>query len=102
MGGRETGGFVAAKTDISAGLPGLALANRARHGVGFEECLVAIEEGRVLGDISNPSLQFKHQRMFVLNINDYAFVVPYIESNESIFLKTVFPSRKHRALYLRD
>ena len=77
-------------------------ADLARHGVGFEECLVAIEEGRVLADIPNPNLQFKHQRMFVLNINDYAYVVPYIDGSDSIFLKTVFPSRKHTALYLRD
>ena len=77
-------------------------ADLARCGVGFEECLVAIEEGRVLADIPNPSLQFKHQRMFVLNINDYAYIVPYIDGSHSIFLKTVFPSRKHTALYLRD
>jgi hypothetical protein len=77
-------------------------ADPARHGVGFEECLVAIEEGRVLADIPNPSPQFQHQRMFVLNINDYAYVVPYLESDEGIFLKTVFPSRKHTAKYLRE
>ena len=77
-------------------------ADPTRQGVGFEECLVAIEERRVLADIPNPSPEFKHQRMFVLNINNYAYVVPYVESNESYFLKTVFPSRKHTALYLRD
>ena len=77
-------------------------ANQARQGVGFEECLVAIEEKRVLADIPNPSRAFRHQRMFVLNIDNYAYVVPYIEGADSIFLKTVFPSRKHTALYLRD
>jgi hypothetical protein len=77
-------------------------ADLARHGVGFEECLVAIEEGRVLADIPNPSAQFQHQRMFVLNINDYAYVVPYIDGEDSIFLKTVFPSRKYTAEYLGD
>lgn len=77
-------------------------ADPARHGVGFEECLVAIEERRVLADLPNPSPQFQHQRMFVLNINNYAHVVPYVESREGYFLKTVFPSRKFTALYLRD
>ncbi len=76
-------------------------ADPARQSVGFEECLVAIEEGRVLADIPNPNPEFGHQRMYVLNINNYAFVVPYVENAESIFLKTVFPSRKHTALYLR-
>jgi hypothetical protein len=38
--------------------------------------------------------------MMVLHINNYAFVVPYVESEDGIFLKTVFPSRKHTAIYL--
>ena len=40
--------------------------------------------------------------MMVPRINDYAYVVPYIETDEEIFLKTVFPSRKHTALYLTE
>ena len=77
-------------------------ADPARRAIGFEECLVAIEEGRVLADIPNPSPQFQHQRMLVLNINNYAYVVPYVESAENYFLKTVFPSRKQTQEYLRD
>ena len=38
--------------------------------------------------------------MFVLEINHYAYIVPYIENDEHIFLKTCFPSRKHTAIYL--
>ena len=74
----------------------------ARGGVGFEECVVAIEEGRVLDDIPNPGARFAHQRMLVLNINNYAYIVPYVQSGEDIFFKTVFPSRKHTALYLTE
>lgn len=76
--------------------------DRLRGNVGFEECVVAIEEGRVLADIANPSPQYPHQRMLVLRINDYAYVVPYVETDGEIFLKTVFTSRKHTALYLTD
>ena len=35
-------------------------ANALRGNVGFEECVIAIEEGRVLADIANPSPQFPH------------------------------------------
>ena len=77
-------------------------ASAGRHGVSFEECLIAISEGRILADLPNPNPQFNHQRMYVLNINDYAFVVPYVVSEDGIFLKTVFPSRKHTAMYLRN
>lgn len=76
--------------------------NALRGNVGFEECVVAIEEGRVLADIANPNPQYPRQRMLVLRINDYAYVVPYVETDEEIFLKTVFPSRKHTLLYLKD
>ena len=40
--------------------------------------------------------------MLVLRINDYAYAVPYVETDGEIFLKTVFPSRKHTALYLTE
>lgn len=70
----------------------------SRGGIGLTECAVAIEEGRILDDLPNPS---RHgQRIFVLEINDYAYVVPYVTEGEVIFLKTMFTSRKHTAHYL--
>lgn len=72
----------------------------ARGQVSFEDCVVALEEGRVLDDIPNPGNHYSHQRMFVLEINRYAYIVPYVESEEEIFLKTIFPNRKHTAIYL--
>jgi hypothetical protein len=71
-----------------------------RNNVGFEDCLVAIEEGRVLDDIPHPFLE--HQRLFILEIAAYAYVVPYVESEEEIFLKTLYPSRRQTAIYLKD
>lgn len=76
------------------------LRNDASRGhVGLSKCAVAIEEGRLLDDIPNPN--YPGQRMFVLDMEGYAYVVPYISENGSIFLKTAFPSRKHTAIYLR-
>ena len=71
-----------------------------RGQVSFEDCVVALEEGRVLADIANPNCNYEHQHMLVLEINNYAYVVPYVESEDKIFLKTVFPSRKHTAIFL--
>jgi hypothetical protein len=70
----------------------------SRGGIGLAECAVAIEEGRILDDLPNPTRE--GQRIFVLEINDYAYVVPYITEVNTIFLKTMFPSRKHTAQYL--
>ncbi len=69
-----------------------------RGQVSFEDCVVALEEGRVLADIANPN--YEHQRMLVVEINNYAYAVPYVESENEIFLKTVFPSRKHATIFL--
>jgi len=70
-----------------------------RGGVSFTDCAVAIKAKRVLDDIPHPTRL--NQRMLVLDIDNYAYVVPYIlEKDGSLFLKTVFPSRKHTALYL--
>lgn len=67
-------------------------------GVGLAECAVAIEEGRILDDLPHPTRA--GQRIFVLDIGNYAYVVPYVTEGEVIFLKTVFPSRKHTWKYL--
>ena len=72
--------------------------NKDRNYVTFEDCVIAIEEGRILDDLPHPTR--KNQRIFVLEIYDYAYVVPYIEETDGIFLKTVFQSRKHNKKYL--
>ncbi len=80
----------------------LLRSDKARGGVGFEECVVAIEAGKILDVLQNPSSNHPAQRMFVLDINGYAYCVPFVETVETIFLKTVFPSRKFTALYLTE
>ena len=61
------------------------------------ECATAIEEGRILDDIKNASRP--NQRVFILEINNYVFAVPYVFDAETVFLKTMFPSRKLTARY---
>ncbi len=69
-----------------------------RNKVSFEDCVIAIEDGRVLDDLPHPKKA--NQRLLILEINNYAYVAPYVFDEEGIFLKTVFPSRKHTAQYL--
>jgi hypothetical protein len=56
-------------------------------------------KGRVLDDIE--SATGSNQRVFILEIDDYAFVAPFIFDEDTAFLKTVFPSQKYAARYLR-
>ncbi|MFT5258928.1 MAG: putative NADH-flavin reductase [Saprospiraceae bacterium] len=48
--------------------------DEARGNISFEDYVIAIEDGRVLNDISNPN--YSNQRMLILNINNYVYVVP--------------------------
>jgi len=74
---------------------------RRERGISFEEIVVAIEDGSVL-DILEHRNQRKYgaQRLYVLSIDDYAWVVPFVDSGEIRFLKTAFPSRKLTKRYL--
>lgn len=74
-------------------------ADKSRGGVGFEDCLVAIDEGKVLDVIDNPTRP--NQILLVVEIDSYAYVVPFVETEHEIFLKTMYPSRKHTAHYLK-
>ncbi len=78
------------------------LNNTERGNVTFEDCVVALETGKLLDVAPNPSSNHKNQKMFVLNIKNYAYCVPFIETETEVFLKTIFPSRKYTALYLKD
>ena len=75
-------------------------ASPERGGIGFEECVVLIKAGQILDSIDNPSSHYSEQKAFVLEINHYVYLVPYVETDEEIFLKTLYPSRKHTAIYL--
>jgi len=74
-------------------------AETSRNGVTFADCVVAIADGRILDVRPHPTIP--NQRLAILNIENYAYVVPFvIEDDGTWFLKTVFPSRKETALYL--
>ena len=68
---------------------------KASRVVSFDDVLKAIKNGKSLADISHPSKKYPHQRMYVVEIQGYAYAVPYVISTkkQEIFLKTVYPSR---------
>jgi len=67
----------------------------AERGISFEDVVFYIQQGQLLDDIEHPnSDKYPEQRIFVINIDDYVHLVPYIENRKEIFLKTVIPSRK--------
>ena len=71
------------------------------RGISFEDVVVYLQQGAILDIVEHPNQkQYLGQRMFVLDIDDYAYLVPYVENRKEIFLKTIIPSRKATKLYL--
>lgn len=74
---------------------------RLERNITFEEVLFWVSKGGLLDVMTNPSAKYGHQQMMIVNVNDYAYLVPFVESDEEIFLKTIIPSRKATKTYLR-
>ncbi len=67
----------------------------------FEDVLIAIESGQVLDIVEHPEKKrYPNQKILIININNYAYLVPFIEDKEKIFLKTIIPSRKATKKYI--
>jgi len=72
------------------------------RGVSFEDVLFALQAGRLLDDLVHPNNnKYPGQRIFVVEIDEYAWLVPYVENEDEIFLKSVIPSRKATRHYLK-
>lgn len=71
------------------------------RGVCFEDVLEAVENGRILADMKHPNAEkYNHQRILIVKIDEYVYIVPYVEKDEELFLKTMYPSRKFTKLFL--
>jgi uncharacterized DUF497 family protein len=74
---------------------------RQERDVSFEEILIAIEEGKILDIVEHSSRsKYPNQKIFIININNYAYLVPFVEDEEKVFLKTIIPSRKATKKYI--
>jgi len=65
------------------------------RGVSFEEIIKA----KLIVVRKHPSKS--HQEMLIYEYKGYVWVVPYVIEEEGIFLKTIYPSRKFKKLYMR-
>jgi len=73
------------------------------RGISFEEVIFHLQSDSLLDDVEHPNQKnYSHQRMYVVLIEDYIYLVPYVESEKGIFLKTIIPSRKATKQYLGD
>lgn len=75
---------------------------KKERNISFEEIKVAIDSGKVLDVFDHPNQKrYPNQKVMVVEIENYAYLVPYVSDKEKIFLKTIIPSRKATKKYLR-
>ena len=71
--------------------------------VSFEEILSAVEQGGLLLTVEHPNKKrYPNQRIWVVSLRGYAHMVPFIETEDEVFLKTIMPSRKATKQYLSE
>jgi hypothetical protein len=72
-----------------------AAVQQAERGISFEEITVAVEAGALLDVVPHPKpKQYPRQKIMVVEVFGYAYLVPFVEEEDHIFLKTIIPSRK--------
>ena len=68
------------------------------QGIGFEDIAKAIQSWQKANEAQNDSQKYDHQGMFIVNINDYPYKVPFHKINDdTYYLITFYPSRKHKS-----
>lgn len=74
---------------------------KTERNISFDEVLIHIAAGNLLAVVEHPHPEkYSGQRVFVVNIRDYVWLVPFVESEDEIFMKTIIPSRKATKKYL--
>ena len=74
---------------------------KRERGVTFGVAVFYIERGDLLDILEHPNQErYPGQRIFVVNIDGSAYLVPFVESETELFRKTVIPSRKATDTYL--
>jgi hypothetical protein len=75
---------------------------KMERGVSFDEVIAAIKNNQVLDIIKHPNQKkYPNQEIMIVNLKGYVYIIPFMEKSDgSIFLKTIYPSRKAKNYYL--
>jgi uncharacterized DUF497 family protein len=76
---------------------------KENRGVSFEEVVILMEREDLLEIVDHPNQdKYPEQKIATVKIGDYAYLVPYVQEREEIFLKTIIPSRRATNKYVRE
>ncbi|HEA70148.1 hypothetical protein LCGC14_2406950 [marine sediment metagenome] len=69
--------------------------------ISFEDVILHISDGGILDTFEHPNQErYWGQQIHAIEIEGYAYLVPFIESEDEVFLKTIIPSLKATKTYL--
>jgi uncharacterized DUF497 family protein len=65
------------------------------RGISFERIVFEISIGNERAVLLHPNqVKYPGQLISVVEVDDYVYLVPFVETDSEIFLKTIIPSRK--------
>lgn len=74
---------------------------KAERGISFEDVVYHIMAGDILETVDHPNqVRYPGQKIHMVAIEEYVYLVPFVELEDEVFLKTVIPSRKATKTYL--
>ena len=74
---------------------------RTRCGITFEEIVQKIASGAKVIETDHPNQQkYPNQKILIVDVDGYAYLVPDVVDDDVCFLKTIIPSRKATKKYL--
>ena len=76
---------------------------KSERGVTFEDVVFHIMAGDILDTVDHPNQKrYPGQQIHVIAIEEYVYLVPFVESDDELFLKTIIPSRKATKSYVGE
>ena len=76
---------------------------KRERGVSFEDVVFHVQAGDEVDLFEHPNqARYPGQKIMVVLIEGYAYLVPFVEAGDEIFLKKIIPSRKATRQYLRE
>jgi uncharacterized DUF497 family protein len=73
---------------------------KSERGVSFEDIVFHIQAGDIVDTFDHPNQQkYPGQKIHAIAVEDYVYLVPFVDSEEEVFLKTIIPSRKATRQY---
>ena len=71
------------------------------RGITFEEIVQRIGSGAKVTEMDHPNKnKYPNQKIMIIDVDGYAYLVPFVIDKNEYFLKTIIPSRKATKKYL--